>query len=103
MVVRYVIVFYGSVVVISVQVKSLSYFSFQNSNRWLLYGQVCHFDIETMEMNSLEAVANITGKSWLTDSFKTLIIWNCAGLMIISEQIVKVNDGSGVDHPFMPV
>jgi len=103
MVAGYIVIFYRSIVVISIKIKSLSHFSFQDSNGWLLYSQVGHFDIETMEMNSLKAITHITCKSWLTNSFKPLIIWNGAALMIVSEQIVKVNNSSRVDHPFVPI
>ena len=103
MVVWHIVVFYGSVIVISVYVKSLFNFSFQDSNGWLLYSQVGHFDIESMEMNSLKAITNIACKSWFADSFKSLVIWNGAGLMVVSEKIVEVNDGSRVDHPFVPI
>ena len=54
-------------------------------------------------MNSLKAITDIACKSWFADSFKSLVIWNGARLMIVSEKIVEVDDGSGVDHPFVPV
>ena len=103
MVIGYVIILYGSVIVISINIKPLFNFSFQNSNTWLFNCQIGHFNIESMEMNSLNAVIYITCKSWLTDSFESSIIWNSAWLMIISEQIVEVNNCSGVDQPLMPV
>ena len=45
----------------SIELKSLIYLSFQNSNGWLLYCQVGHFDIKSVEMNPLEALTDIVG------------------------------------------
>tara|TARA_B110000305_G_C19256950_1_gene547559 strand:+ start:535 stop:843 length:309 start_codon:yes stop_codon:yes gene_type:complete len=79
------------------------YFSLNDLDRWLINRQVGHFNVETVEMNSINALSNITGKFWFADFFKALDIWDSASLMEFSEKVVEINDRSGIDHKLVPV
>ena len=87
----------------SVDVETLVNFSLDNSDRWLLNCQVSHLDVQTVEVNSINTLSNITGKLWFAHFVEALDIWDGASLMELSEEVVEVNDGSSVDHPLMPV
>ena len=56
-----------------------------------------------MEVNSINTLSNITGKFWFAHFVEALDIWDRAGLMELSEEVVEVNNSSSIDHPFMPV
>lgn len=103
MVISHIVVFYRSIVVISVHIKSLLDLRFQNSNRWLFNSQVSHFHIEPTEMNLFEWITDIACKSWLTNPLKPLVIWNSTWLVVVSEQIIEVYNSSWVDHPLVPI
>ena len=87
----------------SVDAESLVDFSLNDLDRWLFNRQVGHFNIETMEMNSINTLSNITGKLWFTDFFKARDIWDSASLMEFSEKCVEIDNRSGIDHKLVPV
>ena len=55
-------------------VQKLDIFEYERPVGIQIFGN----NIESMEMNSLNAVVYITCKSWLADSFESSIIWNSA-------------------------
>ena len=87
----------------SVNVQSLVNFSFHYSNWWLFNSEIGHFYIETMEMNSIKRVSNVTCKFWLTDFIKASLIWNSTSLVEFSEKSIEINNRSSVGHKLMPV
>lgn len=87
----------------SIHIESLMNFSLKNSDAWLIDGEVCHINIETMELNSPDAFLDIVGKFWLTDGLKAFIVRDCRCLVELSEQNVEINHGARVYHEFVPV
>jgi len=51
----------------SINVQALRNLCFKNFDGWLLDSEVSHLDVESMEVNTVETVSNVTGELWLTD------------------------------------
>ena len=77
-------------------------FCFKHLDRWLLYGQVCKFDVQAVEVDSLDAFTSNVRKFLLADSVEAILIWNGTCLVEVSKEIVEVNDCSRVDHKLVP-
>lgn len=56
-----------------------------------------------MVVNSLNALTNVIGQTWLANLLETLIIRDGSSLMELSEKVIEINDGSGVIHEGIPV
>ena len=71
-------------------------FSFENFGTRLLHSEVGHLNIQSMEVNSLQTLSDVTCKVWFTNPLDPSLVRNGAGLMELSEQIIEVDDGSCV-------
>lgn len=54
-------------------------------------------------MDSLDALANIVSQTWLANLIEPFVIWDCSSLMELSEQVIEINDGSGIMKESIPV
>ena len=75
----------------------------QDFDRRLLHGQVGHLNIETVVVDSLDALANVVGQAGLAELVETIVVWDCTSLMELPEEIVEVNDGSRIIDESFPV
>lgn len=75
----------------------------EHLDRWLLHGHVGHLDIETVEMNALETLANIVRQCWLADALQVQIVRNGTCLMEFSEQVIEIDDGARVVDKSVPI
>jgi len=77
-------------------------FGLENSDGGLFNCQIGKLDVQTMEMDTLNALSSYVGELGLANSVETILIWDCTRLMEVSKQVVKVNNSSRVDHEFVP-
>ena len=75
----------------------------QDLDGWLLDGQVGHFNIEAVVMDSLDALSDILGQSGLADLLKASVVWDGTGLMELTEEVIEVNNSPGVLDEGVPV
>ena len=75
----------------------------QNLGGWLLDGQVGHLNIEAVVVDSLDALCDVLGKFGLADLLNAAVVWDGAGLMELTEEVVEVNDGPSVVDEGVPV
>ena len=79
------------------------YFCFHYFDGGLLHRQIRHLNIQPMKMNSFQTFAHVVGKFWLANTFDAGLVGDRAGLMKVPKQIIKINNGSGVGHEFVPI
>lgn len=87
----------------SLNAEALADLGLENSDGWLLDGEVGHLNIETMEVDSLETVGSIASQLTLAHLIEPSVVWDSAGLMELSEEVIEGNDGSSVGHELVPV
>ena len=77
--------------------------STQDLDGWLLDGQVGHFDIEAVVMDSLDALSDVLGQFGLADLLKAAVVWDGTSLMELTEEVIEVNNSPGVLDEGVPV
>ena len=88
---------------IAFDVQTVVNLYFQNFNARLFYSQVCHFNVETVEVNTLYALVYGLCKSSLTNFANSYRVWHRTKLMEFSEEVVKVYYSSWVLNESRPV
>ena len=77
-------------------------FNLEHLNAWLLYRQVRHFNIQAMEVDTVETLINCLGKLAFTDLVDSLLVVQGAELVELSEEVVELGESSrvlGVGRP----
>lgn len=75
----------------------------QNLYGWLLHGQVGHLNVETVEVNALQTLANVVSQSWLANTLQVQVIWNSTRLMELSEKAVEIAYSTRVVDECVPI
>ena len=79
-----------------ITVESMSDLYFEYLNRRLLNSEVGHFDVQTMEVNTIKTFVDRLRKSALTNLFDAFCVRDCAVLVEFSEQDVELGKGTRV-------
>lgn len=66
----------------------------ENFNLWLGDGQICHLDIQTMEVDAIKTLIDGLGQLALADLLDSHFVVQGTKLVELSEQVVKLGDGA---------
>lgn len=75
----------------------------QNFYAWLLDGQIGHFDVETVEVDAVKTLVDCVRKFTFARSFDALLVVQCTALVEDTEEVVELNNGTGVNYEVFPV
>lgn len=87
---------------VPLQREPVSQFDAQKVNFRLLHRQIGHLDIHAARADCADRLLEILDELGLTNFVEHLPIWNCHGLMELSEQLVKVNCKLSVADELVP-
>ncbi len=87
----------------SVFADAMEDFHFKDVNFGLFDGQVCHFEVKTVEVDVVDASVDSVGQSLFTNLVDALLIGDCSILMEFTEEIVEVSSCKGVVNELVPV
>jgi len=76
-------------------------FDLKELHLWLLNGEVRHFDVKTMEVNSADTLFDVLRELALTDLIEPLVIGKGGSLMEFTEEFVHL-EGAVVEDEFVP-
>jgi len=65
------------------------YFDLQDFNFWC-YCEICHLNIQSVEVNTLKTLVHGLGKSSLTYKLNTFGVVSCARLVELPEQLLEL-------------
>lgn len=84
-------------------VQSVGDFALENLNLGLMHSQICHLNVQTMEMNAVHRLVDGVSEFTFTNFLNTFSIRQCAVLMEITEQVIEVNFSARMFHENRPV
>ena len=81
-------------VVFTLEAETVSDFYLQHLDARLLNSQVCHLDVQAMEVDSLNTLVDSASKPAFTNVLNALAVGDGAELMELTEEVVELVKGA---------